>query len=294
MARAQGKVILCGEHAVVHGCPALAVGIERGVEAVAERTETSRLSFGEEAVTDARTLAAYQALLERLAPGAAVRTRVQLELPPGVGLGASAAVAVAIARAVFELERTPTEDDTAALLDAANAWEGVFHGNPSGVDTACALFGGCIRFQKGRPVERIRLREPLELLVAVAGPALPTHQMVSAVARIREQHPARFQQNLEAIRAIVDNARHCLLEGDRIGLGKLFDHNHMLLASWLLSTNEIERALRAARDGGALGAKLTGGGGGGCIIALPAPGGGQAILDAWERLGLPCFATRVS
>jgi mevalonate kinase len=77
-------------------------------------------------------------------------------------------------------------------------------------------------------------------------------------------------------------------------LGKLFDHNQMLLSGWFLSTNEIEEAIRLARSNGAFGAKLTGGGGGGCVIAVPSPGSSAAILAAWQRHGLTCFATRVA
>jgi mevalonate kinase len=118
--------------------------------------------------------------------------------------------------------------------------------------------------------------------------------MVASVARIRQQHPKRFEQNVEAIEVLVENAIGCLRHGDRAGLGKLFDHNQMLLSSWLLSTNEIEAALRLARDHGALGAKLTGSGGGGCVVAVPGPDDNEAILAAWRQQGLSCFATRVA
>jgi mevalonate kinase len=285
-------VILCGEHAVVYGVPAIALGIDRGVHAKSERSAAPVLRFGEMTVSDQETLRAYDALLTRLgAPNTS--TTVSLELPHGVGLGASAAVAVAIARAVTELDGAATEPLDDVLLDAANAWETVFHQNPSGIDTACALAGGCIRFRRQLGFERLSLPHSFDLLIAIAGPPMPTRQMVESVARIRERSSQRFQRDLEAIEALVINAGHCLSAGDFVGLGKLLDYNHMLLSSWLVSTNEIEDAIRVARSAGALGAKLTGAGGGGCVIALPSEGSRDAILEAWRGAGYACFATRV-
>lgn len=293
MARASGKVILCGEHAVVYGCPAIAIGIDRGVQARAQRSAQPELRFGDVVVHDPDTLRAYHALLERLnAPCTA--TQVALEMPHGVGLGASAAVAVAIARAVSELEDSaPASERDARLLEAANAWETVFHQNPSGVDTACALAGGVIRFRRSQGFERLPLGTGFELAIAVAGPPMPTRQMVESVARIRERARERFQRDLDAITALVDNAALCLGAGDLAGLGQLLDYNHMLLSSWLVSTSEIEDAIRLARAQGALGAKLTGAGGGGCVIALPGEAGASAILEAWASAGYRCFSTHV-
>jgi mevalonate kinase len=296
VASASGKVILCGEHAVVYGCPAIAIGIDRGVRATAEPAERAELFFGEAPVSDEETSRAYRALLDALG-GPSVRTRVTLEMPHGVGLGASAAVAVAIARSVVDLEtalRPAGEDAEQRLLDAANAWETVFHQNPSGVDTACAMAGGCIRFRRHKGFERLAVAHSFELLVAVAGPPMPTRQMVESVARIRERASERFQRDLEAIEALVGNAALCLSAGDLQGLGKLLDYNHMLLSSWLVSTNEIEDAIRLARANGAFGAKLTGAGGGGCVIALPGPGASAEILEAWQAHGFQCFATQVA
>lgn len=274
---------------MVHGSPAIAVGIDLGVSAHAVRSRERALFFGEARVTDEETLRAYGALLDVLSQDA--ETRVSLGVPPGVGLGASAAVAVAIARAVTELDHPPAAADVPRLLEAANAWETVFHENPSGIDAACALHGGCIRFQRGHGIEALPVKARAELLIAVAGPPMPTRQMVESVARIRERSRQRFAADLEAIAALVNNAAHCLASGDLHGLGKLLDYNHLLLSSWLLSTTEIEDAIRLARNSGALGAKLTGAGGGGCVIALPGPGASGAILEAWRGAGYRCFST---
>src|SRR4051812_3893126 len=136
MPRANGKVILLGEHAVVYGVPAIAAGIERGVDAQASFAPSASLRIGERSATpgDGSELGrAFAALLASLgSPDCAVAA--SLELPPGSGLGASAALGVAIARAVLALQ--PSAADSARVLTAAAAWEGVYHGNPSGIDAA--------------------------------------------------------------------------------------------------------------------------------------------------------------
>ncbi|HEY4159370.1 MAG TPA: mevalonate kinase, partial [Polyangiaceae bacterium] len=263
MARANGKVILLGEHAVVYGVPAIAAGIERGVEAHAERAALATLVVGERSasVGDGSDLAgAFEALLGALS-ASPVAVRATLEIPPGSGLGASAALGVAIARSVLSALGEAAE--LPRVLAAAAAWEGVYHGNPSGVDAAAAADDGCILFQKGEGSERIALGCDLALAVGIAGPPSSTKLMVEGVARLHERRPAIVDKALEGVRALVNNAKLCLEAGDVPGLGSLMNYNQMLLSGLFVSTEGIERCCALAREAGALGAKLTGAGGGG-------------------------------
>jgi len=293
MARAGGKVILLGEHAVVYGIPALAVGIELGALASARLAEKSRIRLGEtvtevDAGTDvARALAAL--LAELGTPP--LEIRVDLELPPGCGLGASAAIAVAVARAALEASGSKAPESE-RVLGAAMAWERIFHGNPSGVDTAAAASGGCILFTRGEPPLNIEAKVSLRLAVALAGPPASTKAMVEGVARIKQRRPELFEKSLEGIHSLVRNARLCIEAGDTIGLGRLMDLNQMLLSGLFVSTESIERACQLARDAGALGAKLTGAGGGGAVVALIGDDA-EPVLEAWRGAGLPCFETVV-
>ena len=292
MAKANGKIILLGEHAVVYGVPAIAAGIERGARAEANIAEQAELLLAGQRVTptDGSDVGrAFGALLSALTLPP-VHVRVELELPAGAGLGASAALGVAIARAALNAVGEPAPRER--VLAAADAWERVFHGNPSGVDAAAAVYGGCLVFSKRSGIEPLTLPAELALVVAIAGPPASTKDMVEGVARLRERRPELVEKTLAGIEALVNNARGCLLAGDHEGLGKLMDLNQMLLSGLFVSTESIERACETARAAGALGAKLTGSGGGGAVIALCRET--EPVRAALSAAGFDAFATRVA
>jgi mevalonate kinase len=299
MARACGKVIMLGEHAVVYGAPALAVGLDRGVTAEARPAPVATLRIDERSATagDGSELSrGLEALLTSVgAPPLAVTAR--LELPPGSGLGASAALGVAMARAALAVCRPELDLSSDAgrklVLAAADAWERVFHGNPSGIDATAAERGGCLRYSRAEGASPVRVARELRLAIAVAGPPASTRAMVESVARLFERRPEIKEKSLSGITALVENARLCIEAGDLPGLGKLMDLNQMLLAGLMLSTEDIERACDAARRAGALGAKLTGAGGGGAVVAL-ADLDPEPVLAAFRSEGFSCFAATVA
>jgi mevalonate kinase len=218
------------------------------------------------------------------------RVVVELELPAGAGLGASAAIGVAVARAL--LEASGAAPDSARVLAAADCWERVFHGNPSGIDAAAAARAGCFSYTRGEGIVELSLGRELSLAVAISGPSASTKEMVEGVAELRRRRPELVDKALSGIAALVKNARICLEHGDLHGLGRLMDLNQMLLSGLFVSTEGIERACATARAAGALGAKLTGSGGGGAVIAL-ASGDVEPLLAAFRADGFECFATTV-
>jgi mevalonate kinase len=301
--RASGKVILLGEHAVVYGAPAIAAGIDRGARAEAEvlpDSAPSRLILaGNEVAADptgAAPLArAFAALLAEGAEGEplpALAVTAESDLLPGGGLGSSAALGVAVARAARAAAGLP--DDDAAARARADAWERVFHGTPSGIDTAAATAGALIRFTRAGGPEPLACGRPLTLCVGQSGPAL-TGVMVGGLAKLRERHPEMVDRSIAGITSLVDNACLAVAAGDALGLGKLMDLNQMLLAGLMLSTEPIEDLCRLARAAGALGAKLTGKGGGGAVLALVAsPEAAAPVLAAWREAGYEGFSITVS
>ena len=301
---ASGKVILLGEHAVVHGVPAIAVGIDRGAHARAVRRDAGPCELAVESWDvevregDKSSMLgrAFSALVRSTRDALAsqgrtldpCRVEASAELPPGGGLGCSAATGVAVARA---LDPRAT---VAEVAERAMEWERVFHGNPSGVDAAVAARGGCVYFERGAPIVPVRPKCDLVLAVGSTGRASSTKSMVDAVAKRLADHPAEVAAIFDSIRGLVRDARHAIEAGDLRALGRALRENQSALAALALSTPEIDTMTTLAEAKGAFGAKLTGAGGGGCVIALvESSEAGEDVVAAWDRAGFSGFVTRV-
>jgi mevalonate kinase len=301
---ASGKVILLGEHAVVYGMPAIVVGIDRGASARASPGETAGETSSELVLGDTIRVTsddksdvaqAFAALLLACNVTSRVRVDVTTDLPAAAGLGCSAALGVAIVRALDAWQKRPLAPPN-ETIERALSWEKIFHGNPSGIDATAAARGGCLLYQRmegGPSIKEVRLGGPLTLAVGHTGTASSTRAMVELVAKLRDRKKDLVGQSFEGIASLVSNARLALEAYDRVGLGRLMDLNQMILSGLMLSTEEIESMCRLAREAGALGAKLTGSGGGGCVVAL-AGEDADPILASWEKAGFRCFSTTVA
>jgi mevalonate kinase len=293
----RGKVILLGEHAVVHGHPALAAALSLGVEIEATPAAADSLEVPAWGLSAGLhpAVAAVKAAIGVTAPVALTGTA---SVPARAGLGSSAALAVATARALGAPEPSPAGGAwtggapgpsegaaTAARREsidvetAAMAAERVFHVNPSGIDVALAARGGVGLFRRGvglEPVAAARFR----LAVGLSGEPRSTAELVAAVAARRAAHTAVVDQVLARLGELALAGAAAL--GDLPALGTLFDEAHAKLRVLGVSTPRLDELCARARDAGALGAKLTGAGGGGAVIAA---GDEEAIVAAWRAAG---------
>jgi mevalonate kinase len=280
----RGKVILLGEHAVVYGQPALAGALTRGVTATARpgppRLVVPDWNLEASAAGDAPVDRAFAAILA--ATGAAATVTARAEIPARAGLGSSAALAAAVARALCD-----DEERVRAAVDAA---ERVFHGDPSGLDAAIALGGGFGTFTRAAGLVPLAA-PPLTLCIGDTAEPRDTRRLVASV-RARVELDDAAAALVARLGALATAGARALVAGDLPALGATLDEAQGALAGLGVSTAGIEALCHAARAAGALGAKLTGAGGGGCVIAL-GPGREAAILDAWRAAGREGFVAEV-
>jgi mevalonate kinase len=287
-----GKVILAGEHAVVHGHPAVAAGISVGI-AVEARRGGGRLSvpawsMQAAAGDDSPPGRALAALLDRL-EARGLDFTADARIPARAGLGSSAALAVALARAAAAA--VGRSGDGAAVEAAVAAAEAVFHGTPSGIDAAAAATGAAGCFRRGEGWRPVFVLQPITICVGLSGRPRDTGAQVAAVGRLRERLPAA-DDILAVLGRLAGDTESALGRGDVDGLGRIFDAAHGLLAALRLSSIALEALVHQAREAGAIGAKLTGAGGGGAVIAL-APGHEKDVLARWKAVGFEGFLAEI-
>jgi mevalonate kinase len=262
-------VILLGEHAVVYGRPALAAGLALGLEAEVTagsgplRVESPELGDDPRPLRLAEEAAAALGL-----PRADVLVRIRSELPSGVGLGSSAALAVAVLRAFAAAAgRRLGRDEELGL---GRRLEAVFHGHPSGIDPAAAALGGCFRFVRGEPpvITPLRPVRPVPLVIAFGDRPRSTGAAVTGLRARWEADRARYERLFDEIAELVEEGVRAAQGGDLAALGRVFDRDQEVLAALGVSAPEVEALATSARAAGALGAKLTGGGAGGAVVAV--------------------------
>jgi hydroxymethylglutaryl-CoA reductase len=274
---AAGKVLLLGEHAVVYGKHALALPIPNAVT-VMLRDEPTDLALPE--LEDTIALIKDRLGVEDSPYSAEVTSR----LPLAMGLGASAAYAVAITRA-FNLKHGVGLDDT-AINEIAFECEKLAHGTPSGVDNTVATYGAPILFSNDGSLktQRLSMSELPPLVIACSHQSGRTKEQV---ANVRERHghnPSQYDAIFAQVDALSLAGADAMRGGDYEELGRLMNICHGLLTAIEVSTPELEGMVSLARAAGAVGAKMTGGGGGGSIVAL-CPGRTAEVRDALKSGG---------
>jgi mevalonate kinase len=297
-ASAPGKIILFGEHAVVYGRPALAIPVAQ-VHADVEVSVSSQPGVWIDAadvglhaeinsLPDDQPLARtilnlFRAL--KLNPYPDLQIRISSTIPVASGLGSGAAISVALLRALSSTLQHVLSDDVVNAL--AFETEKLHHGTPSGIDNAVITYAQPIYFIKDRPLEKLSIGQPLVMVIGDTGVPAPTKESVEAVRDLWEADKPKWDGVFDQIGSLTRAGRSSLGTGTGEALGELMDQNHALLREMTVSSPELDRLVETARRAGAFGAKLSGGGRGGNMIALVSEGKAPRVASALTSAGSP-------
>jgi mevalonate kinase len=298
-----GKAILFNEHFVVYGIPAIVSAIGKYTVARIESFDTAyyKIDDKREATPNYKDdkLEQQKDSLNRIFKALNIdlsKKGVNIELAGSLyaasGIGASAASCVAIARALSEYYNLNLSDEE--INNVAFEGEKGYHGTPSGIDNTASTFGGLIWFEKSEPVimDKITLANPIEIVMGNTGKVANTAEAVAGVKERKEKFPDKYQSIFDRARNIAFLARRAFQDEDLVEIGKLMNENHKLLQQIEVSSKELDFLVNVARKYGALGAKLTGGGLGGNMIALtPGKDLQDKVATAIEKEGFQTVKT---
>ena len=310
-ASAPGKIILFGEHAVVYERPALAVPVAQ-IHADVEISESSNHGIWIDAPNidlhaELNTLPFDHPLAAvihnflftfRIDPFPALNINITSTIPVASGLGSGAAVSVALIRALSShLDHPMTNEQVNAL---AYEIEKIYHGTPSGIDNTVITYARPVFFikppsvspqiqaiwgERERGVETFKVGKPFTIVIGNPGISAPTKEAVGDVRKLWEADKEKWKEVFDKIGEIVRSAKQRIENGEWELMGELMNQNHALLQKMTVSSSELDRLVEAAREAGALGAKLSGGGRGGNMIALVKPEIAEAVSKSLKDAG---------
>ncbi len=297
-----GKVILLGEHAVVYGRPALALRVPLAVEAHVRKGGDGvqlvipRWGLEQRVDPDQQqgVSATLNVILEALGvAGQPMMIEVMPHVPRAMGLGASAALAVAVIRAIGEAFELGLTDDF--VNQVAFECEKTAHGTPSGIDNTVATYGSSVHFQNDGQTPRfseLRIPQALPLVIGMTGEESLTAKTVAGVRAAWTEYPERYEAIFDQIADLTMAGADAIAAANFNELGQLMNLCHGYLNALQLSTPALESLIHIARDNGASGAKLTGGGGGGSMVAL-CPDSQEQVAEAMRRAGFKALTVTV-
>ncbi len=313
---APGKIILFGEHAVVYGRPALAVAVTQ-VHADVDISDSSRAGIWIDAPdvnlrAELNTLPSDHPLAAvihnflfisrtRLSPLTPLpwgegrfpnlEIRITSTIPVASGLGSGAAVTVALTRALSSYFNVRMADEE--INSFTYEIEKLHHGTASGIDNTVITYAKPVYFVKGQSIEIFRVGNPFTIVIGDTGISAPTKESVGDVRRFWEADKTRWERVFDEIGGIAREAREAIERGKPAlsevegmkELGELMNENHGLLQELTVSSSELDKLVSTAREAGALGAKMSGGGRGGNMIALVTPDMAETVSRSLMEAG---------
>ena len=295
-ASAPGKIILFGEHAVVYNRPALAVPVTQ-VHVDVEVLDSPRKGVfihapGIDLHAELNSLPANHPIasvmlkvfkLCGISQTPDLEINILSTIPVASGLGSGAAVSVALIRALSSYYLHSLSDNE--INEIAFEVEKLHHGTPSGIDNTVITYNKPVYFIKGQPMEIFKVGRPFTIVIGDTGISALTKESVGDVRSLWLRDTVNFENYFNEIAQIALIARRSIESGRPELLGELMDQNHALLQNLTVSSSELDRLVEAARSAGALGAKLSGGGRGGNMIALVEQPKAESVADALISAG---------
>lgn len=274
--RAHGKVILIGEHAVVHKQPAIAIPFTSAsvVVTIEEKPgdtniesiyHTGSLSDAPQALNNLiETVHEISAYLKQTKANMLIT--IDSNIPPERGMGSSAAVATALVRALFNYHQVELTD--ALLNQFVNVSEVIAHGNPSGLDALVVRSDEAVYYVREQRPEFFSIDLPGYLILADTGVEGETIKAVADVGKLVDTSYEIGGKLIDELGVLTEEARQLINQKDILTLGEVLNQAQNRLKKLTVSNDTLDLLVETARDHGALGAKLTGGGRGGCMIVL--------------------------
>jgi mevalonate kinase len=297
--KAPGKVILFGEHAVVYGQPAIAIPITK-VSATVRISPNLTSAPGKIRIQapdiqldsnlsnlpeDHPLAKAVRLTLETITPThtPALTIQVSSTIPISAGMGSGAAISVALIRTLSAFLGDPLP--SSKVSDLTYQVEIIHHSTPSGIDNNVVTYQKPVYFVRDKPIRFLKIDHPTWWIIADTGEKTPTRVTVSDVGAQYANDPKHYGKIFKNIGTVTQKAREALTKGELSTLGKLMNENQQLLEQLNVSSPSLDTLISAARSSGAEGAKLSGGGRGGNMIALVAPNYVHTVEKALREAG---------
>lgn len=294
VAEAPSKVIITGEHFVVHGAWALAAALPRRVRVEVEgapgfSVRSDRLE--ERSPKLAPVSRVVEEMAREFSVSGSVKLTISSAVPEGAGLGSSAATMVAVASAFSRFHSLGLGVDE--LVRLAMVGEMDVHGRPSGVDPTVCARGGVILFRPGSKPRTVRLDRGRALIVSFSGANRSTRRQIGRVADKREEYPGLFSALSGGVSGLSLRAAGLLSRGDMRELGGLLAVNHAVLETVGVSNGVLDSIVDLMAELGCYGAKLTGAGGGGSVVGVGPEAKEKSIVSGLSARGFETFAAKI-
>jgi len=292
VAQAPAKAIITGEHFVVHGSLALAAAVEQVVRV--EVQDSKHLEFGAQSqLRRSSFLRPSVDIVKRMARkfgfSPMFMINIKSEVPTGAGLGSSAAVMVALTSAISEYESLHL--GAREIIEEAMVGERSVHGRPSGIDAAVSGLGGVLLYRRDVEPRRITFGGRRKFVIVLSGRSRRTKRLIQKVTQFRADFPGLYSGLADSVSEMGESAVERLVSGDMEGLGRLLTLNHAALKTIGVSTPQLDEMVDHLLSLGCYGAKLTGAGGGGSVLAVVPEGKEKSIISEVKERGLEAFVS---